>query len=412
MREDTDSHMFIVQPNFRHLRMRLPPARAARLPTLILLIGLRLSAAWALESCAIDGLAVNPANGNTTAGRTGLMSCRDRDTGQMLREQQIQDGVFMGAVRYFDKGRLAKEQTVNARGNLEGRAREFGPNGVVLRDATYEDGAEVGLVRNFYPDGKLRRVTFYGDSRREGASAEFTPRGQLSALRCGEKAVLAPVADDAVLCGFDNKPSQVELFDDKGVLRQRLSYLVGKRLRSEDLYDNGKPAAQVKVLGAQRIERRFSSEGVKRREVVSLIGDRGAVKQREQEFSERGSLMHDQRWNANGDPLSDETYYLNGQPRSKASYGVGGNPLLIEVTEYYDNGQRAAIGRYLAADRYRQQMPVGTHQRFSDKGLLIAESTYDDKGRVTRERRWDADGKLERDDEVFEDGSRKALARQ
>jgi hypothetical protein len=30
---------------------------------------------------------------------------------------------------------------------------------------------------------------------------------------------------------------------------------------------------------------------------------------------------------------------------------------------------------------------------------------------VTRERSWDEDGKLERDDEVFEDGSRKAYAR-
>jgi len=41
----------------------------------------------------------------------------------------------------------------------------------------------------------------------------------------------------------------------------------------------------------------------------------------------------------------------------------------------------------------------------------VAESTFDARGRVTRERTWGDDGLLQRDDEVFEDGSRKAYAR-
>ena len=56
---------------------------------------------------------------------------------------------------------------------------------------------------------------------------------------------------------------------------------------AKSLYDNGKPAAQDEMIGNQRTERRFSSEGIKRREVVSLLGERGATKQREQEFSEQ-----------------------------------------------------------------------------------------------------------------------------
>jgi len=375
----------------------------------LLLGGLPL-AARAIEDCDINGAAVNPANGNTTAGRSGLMRCKDRDTGLVVREQQLQSGSFMGLVRYYDKGKLVKEQNVNERGNLDGRAREFAPTGQLLRDATYDDGHEVGLVRNYYPTGQVRRITFFADAAGESASVEFTLGGQLAALRCGDKPVLAPAADDARLCGFDNKPSQVELFDDKGQLRSRVSYLVGKRIRSENLYDNGKLASQDEVIGNQRIERRFSSEGIKRRELVSTITDRGTVKQREQEFSERGLLMHDQRWNAAGDLLVDESFYLNGQPRSKAVRGVDGDARLIEITEFYDNGQRAAFGRYLANDRL-SQVAIGTHQRFSEKGVLIAESVYDDKGRITRERSWDATGKLERDDEVFADGSRKATAR-
>ena len=56
-------------------------------------------------------------------------------------------------------------------------------------------------------------------------------------------------------------------------------------------------------------------------------------------------------------------------------------------------------------------MAMGTHQRFGERGSLVAETVYDDKGRATRERAWDDAGKLLRDDEVFEDGSRKAYAK-
>ena len=97
-----------------------------------------------------------------------------------------------------------------------------------------------------------------------------------------------------------------------------------------------------------------------------FVSERGATKQREQEFSEKGTLVRDQRWNAGGDPVSDESFYLNGQPLSKAVYGVDGDPRLIEITEFHDNGQRAAVGRYVSTDRFRKQNAIGTHQRFSE----------------------------------------------
>ncbi len=77
---------------------------------------------------------------------------------------------------HLREGQLAKERSLNAKGNLDGHGREFSPTGRVLRDATYDDGQERGLVRNFYPDGKLRRAIFYPDtgSGSERASVEFT----------------------------------------------------------------------------------------------------------------------------------------------------------------------------------------------------------------------------------------------
>jgi len=176
----------------------------------------------------------------------------------------------------------------------------------------------------------------------------------------------------------------------------------GKRVRSQNFYDNGKPSVQDEIIGNQRTERQFSSEGVKRRETVWRVLDRGAVRQREQEFSEKGALVREQRWNPAGEPVSDDSYYLNGQLRSKAVYRASGDSRTVEITEFYDSGQRAAFGRFLVLGRGRQ-VPIGKHQRFSEKGTLLAESIFDAKGRVTRERSWDENGVLERDDQVFDE---------
>jgi antitoxin component YwqK of YwqJK toxin-antitoxin module len=386
----------------------LPRLLLTGLAVLVPLLG--ATAAHAQLDCDLNGRGVNPNNGASLAGKTGLLRCKDRDSGELQREEQVQNGVSMGLVRIYEKGKLAKEHTLNAKGNMQGRAREFSPTGRVLRDATYDDGQERGLVRSYYPGGQLRRALFYPDSRGDRASVEFTERGQMSALRCTDAPVLAPVVDDARLCGFTGGPSQVELFDTRGTLRSRLSYLAGKRVRTQNFYDNGKTALLDETAGTQRTEQSYSSEGIKRREIVYLLVERTSIRQREQAFSEKGTLVRDQRWNSAGEPVVDDSYYLNGQPSSKAVYSGSGDARSVEVTEFHDNGQRAAQGRYQIVGRGRQ-VPIGTHQRFNEKGTPLAESSFDTKGRVTRERAWDENGDLQRDDEVFEDGSRKAFTR-
>lgn len=144
-------------------------------------LGLCVSTAHAVQDCELNGVGVNPANGNTTAGKTGLMRCKDRDSGVVQREQELKSGVFMGLVRFYEQGRLVKEHSVNAKGNMDGRAREFAPSGQLVREATYDDGHTVGLVRSFYPTGQLRRASFHEEPGGERASAEFTERGQLAA---------------------------------------------------------------------------------------------------------------------------------------------------------------------------------------------------------------------------------------
>ena len=107
------------------------------------------TSAWAVQDCELNGESVNPANGNTTAGKTGLMRCKERDSGELVREQELRNGRFMGLVRYYDKGKLIREHSLNEKGNMEGRGREFGPAGQVLREGTYANGRTVGLLRTF-----------------------------------------------------------------------------------------------------------------------------------------------------------------------------------------------------------------------------------------------------------------------
>ena len=109
--------------------------------------------ALAVQSCELNGQHVNPDNGNSTAGKTGLMRCRDGEGGPVVREQELQGGVFKGAVRYYNDGQLEKAWSVNERGNRDGVAREYargadGAKPVLVREETYRDGRTVGIARS------------------------------------------------------------------------------------------------------------------------------------------------------------------------------------------------------------------------------------------------------------------------
>ena len=145
--------------------------------------------AQAARSCELNGQQVTTSNGNTTAGKTGLIRCRDAEGGPVVREEELQNGKFVGVVRRFREGVLEHEHSVNEKGNREGRAREFaatpGTTNPMLRDETLRNGSTVGLARTWLANGTLKRVSFHGDDGREQAIAEFTPQAKIADLRCG-----------------------------------------------------------------------------------------------------------------------------------------------------------------------------------------------------------------------------------
>ncbi|GGC71635.1 toxin-antitoxin system YwqK family antitoxin [Undibacterium terreum] len=365
--------------------------------------------ALAIQVCELDQQPIDLNNGRSTEGKTGIIRCKDKDSGVLQREQEVRSGKIMGLMRYYKEGKLATEFSTNEKGNREGIAREFAPNGQMLQEDMYVNSQKTGISKSFHPNGKLRRATFYGADTREQAYAEFNANGSIRALRCGDKALLAPLVDDATLCGFVRSPSKIDFFNDKGEVSSRAVYEAGKRVRLESLWEDGKTAQLEEITTDRRTERSFSREGIKRKEVVFKLGGKYPVRERQQDFSESGTLVSDKQW-VDGELSTEKAFYLNGQLRSVSASTTNGKQRSVTVKNYYDTGTLASEESYLRMGDYQQQS-IGVHKGYSQQGKLVSESTYDERGKLKHERSWDESGKLLRDDEVFEDGSRKAYAK-
>lgn len=390
--------------------------------TFTLLLAVPL-AVQAIPTCELNGEHVNPANGHTTAGKTGLMRCKDADSGVLQREQELRDGRFIGLVRFYRNGVLEQEHSVNERGNRDGLARVYaataGTRNPLLREETMRNGTTVGLARSWHAGGALRRASFHGDDGREQAVAEFNEQGQLTELRCAAKALLVPAADDAAWCGHQGKVATVSLFNGRGELAGRRSFERGELLRRESFWDSGTLREQAEMNAQGGIERSFASDGVRRREAQWLWqpagsdGGRRRVTTLEQEFHDSGTLVRERRWAAverGAELVAEKHWYLNGQPRETSEYVSEGGKRLRSDTRFHDNGKPAYEGSWSLEGRFERQ-PIGVHRHFDDTGRLRSERHHDERGRVTRERELGEAGQVTRDDAVFEDGSRKAFSR-
>ncbi len=379
-----------------------------RITSLCLLLALT-TPALAAQDCDIDGIRVNPDNGSTTQGKTGLMRCRDRDSGQPLRDQELRNGDYVGLVRYYDKGVVQREYHVNQRGNRQGQAREFHPDGRLALEGTYRDGKAIGITRSWHKNGAVKRVVARSDDGRQEAKIEFNDNGQLKELKCVEQPLLGKDSDDGRYCGHGSRtPRMHELFSDKGMLRGRITLLDGRTVKHETLWDNGAPKEQFEVVQDYWVERSFSQNSVLRKETRWVAADQGRLKHQEQEFHESGPLVRELRWEA-GELATEITFFLNGQPKSEQRYRKRDGRAICDVTEFHDNGRPRTQGAFLVARGGRPDRPLGMHRNLDAEGRLRGEREYDANGRLVRERELDENGRVLRDDAVFEDGSRKAF---
>jgi antitoxin component YwqK of YwqJK toxin-antitoxin module len=406
-----------------HFALKRPFSLASTLaPSLILSASLLAApSAWAVASCELNGKPVNTNDGSQTAGKSGMIRCKNLDTGQTEREYELQDGQSFGLSRYFRDGKLSKEFTSTVNGPHVGLEREWAANGQLVLEFTNVDGNARGLRRTWYDNGQPKAVEFLANPEREGASVEFTPRQQVSALRCGPKPLLAPHADDAVLCGFGDRANTLSTYRSDGTLRSTQTLLNGVVQKATHYYSNGKPEDDEERQGTNRLEHYYDRDGGKRREKLWSEVQRPALLLRDAEYHASGPLTVERLYTLvtvdgrqRSQLESENRYYLNGQPRSKDRFSSDNaarrETMLHDSQEFSDKGTLVAQGRYVQEGRYRER-PIGVHQRYFDNGKLAQENTYNDKGSIERQRVWDEAGQLVSDDMLFEDGSRKAYAR-
>ncbi len=397
--------------------MRTLLARAAVLAVLSPLT------AHALTSCRLDGQPIDLDDGRATAGRTGMVHCVDAD-GVALRDIELRDGKRMGTMRYFQKGVLVKEYVANERGNVDGFSRLYagtpGPKNQLVREETARNGTTIGVTRTWYPDGTLQRLAYFGDDGQEHASAGFTAQGRLSALRCFTRPVFAPDADDAAWCGFRKAPVTVDFYSPKEVVAAHVTWDHGERRRIENLWDNGKPQQVVDLGDTAGTEHDFTEDGKPSKDLAWIVrppstpGQPGPrVVTLQKDYHESGTLVRERRWtptDRGADLALDQSWYLNGQLQAKDEFTQQDGHAVRHGSTFHDNGKLASTGTWVRLSQYDERA-TGASQSFDENGRLRAETLYDAAGHVAREREFDESGQPVRDDQVFEDGSRKAYAK-
>jgi len=361
----------------------------------------------------MNGRPVNPSNGAETAGLTGLLRCRDEDTGKLQREQELQNGKYLGLERHYDReGRLVRERRVNERGNSQGRVAEFWPSGQMRREEFAENGSTQGPVHRFSEQGRLERLAFHGEGR-ELFVTEYNAAGQPTRLMCPAASVLP---EDRRLCGFGGAADTLLYTPSGGKAAQR-RYEEGRLLASTEWDEDGVVAAQMLFDGQRRVHRRYSAEGGKavlREERIYEANGRTLP-------DRRGALAQARRWGASGQLTEQQTYaagrevllerwYLNGALRERSAVQGDGAQARIRRELHGDDGQLTQ--RELLTP---EQRPTGVQQFFHANGRLAREDTYsapDARGRtrLTARKEWDESGQLQADDTILEDGSRQRKA--
>lgn len=320
--------------------------------------------------CVLNGEEVNPDNGSTTAGKTGVLTCY-RDDGSLWYEQALKDGEHLGLDRFHDEDGSVRERSVNAQGNTEGLAREWYPGGQLKVEGEYRNATPVGEHRAFHPDGSRKSVRIYvKDERSAGLSIEWDAVGKLRELRCAAQSLSKL---DVELCGH-GQARTVELHDQRGQLSERRTLQGGRVSRSEHFDREGKLRGSVDFQAEGRVERELHPNGELARELVVEGGYR----------------------------TQERTWYMNGALKSQITREPVERNARSIVESYADTGLLAQ--RETSIDGQPQK-----RERFDAAARLAEDWEYAPEGHVARHRKFDANGTVVLDEAFYPDGSRKLV---
>lgn len=374
----------------------MPFERHLLLLTIATLMG---APAWAVQRCELNGESVNPNNGHTTAGKSGVMRCVDEDGQVRRREQTLREGRFVGPVVMVLADGERREYSVNERGNRHGVARTFDGKGTLRKEENLEDGSAVGVQKTFAEAGHLQELHFAAE-RRTVLTIAYLADGTLSELRCAPTSV---VPQDREVCGHTGRgASEVTLYREPGKPSGTVSYLQGKMQRLSVLDRDGRLVRNEELKDGRRIKRVFYASGKPRSETDFIERDPNSAGGREgiaREWAESGQLTQETAW-ADGYEQRIQQWYLNSKQKLRQQIRRQGREQERSTESFWDNGKPAAI------NAERNGRLWGWQKYFSEEGVLLREDEHGERGLLLRRKRYNEQGVLEREERFLEDGSR------
>ena len=397
-----------------------------------------IAPAYGQMTCELGGKEVNTANGADTAGKTGMLRCKEG--GKIVREEEYKNGSHVGYEMMIDFEGKKTVRNVTEKHNSIGVLKVYNPKGVLVREENYGPGKQPGwsdqqgVTRHFTDEGKLEYIAWFehGDRMFE---AEYLKNGKVARLSCGKRSYFD---GDRELCGFAGKPSKVQLFASSGEVYETRQYRNGKLQENAELDERGRVLKKEEYSGDAKKKTEFFPNGKIKIEAgyhdQVLQGD-------EKEYHSSGKLVRLTRWDG-GKMVTEDTYYLNGQPKTKASRKKLKDKWCVARQEFWDDGKVRDEGIYeektedyswqgLYAHRWAYESPIGEHRLYFENGRPALIERYGEKGELagtrqafseatgklaleekyengTRKSRkeWGPDGKLTLDEEYLEDGSR------
>lgn len=354
--------------------------------------------AWAIPRCELNGESVSPYNGNTTAGKSGLMRCVN-DEGQVRRlDQTLRDGRIHGPVVMELADGERREYSVNERGNRDGLARTFDGKGTLRKEENLEDGSAVGVQKNFAEAGHLQELHFAA-GRRTVLTIAWLADGRLTELRC---AAVTLVPQDREVCGHAGRASNVTLYREAGQPAGTVSYLKGQLQHLTVLDREGRLVRTEELKEGRRIKRVFYPSGKPRSEADFIERDPNTREGREgvsREWAESGQLTQETTW-ADGYEQRILQWYLNGKQKARQQIRRDGRNQERTTESFWDNGLTAAV------NVERNGRLQGWQKYFTEAGVLAREDEHGERGVLLRRKHYGVQGVFEREERFLEDGSR------
>ncbi len=354
--------------------------------------------AWAIPRCELNGESVSPYNGNTTAGKSGLMRCVN-DEGQVRRlDQTLRDGRIHGPVVMELADGERREYSVNERGNRDGLARTFDGKGTLRKEENLEDGSAVGVQKHFAEAGHLQELHF-ATGRRTVLTIAWLADGRLTELRC---AGVTLVPQDREVCGHAGRASNVTLYREAGQPAGTVSYLKGQLQHLTVLDREGRLVRTEELKEGRRIKRVFYPSGKPRSEADFIERDPNTREGREgvsREWAESGQLTQETTW-ADGYEQRILQWYLNGKQKARQQIRRDGRNQERTTESFWDNGLTAAV------NVERNGRLQGWQKYFTEAGVLAREDEHGERGVLLRRKHYGVQGVFEREERFLEDGSR------